>query len=506
MLQKASIKTKLVLIILAISGICVALTTVAITAYGIKNIRDKMVVDLNVTATLTNNTIASAVDFDRVDEVDYSLLVFDQGEERFESIQKICIYRESEFDQHLYYYTSYPRLVSEAIKDCPKTANIKNPSTFFEGEYLKLYRNIDVEGRRVGYMYIASDLREINNFIEDQVIAAALVIIAVFIFSYFLAIALRSSITKPILHLADVSKRVASGKDYSIRAENFLEDGESNKNEISLLINTFNKMLEEIQERKALLMKNYKELEVARDQAEEANRAKSRFLANISHELRTPLNAIIGFSDIINSQMLGKINNDKYIEYAQDINESGIHLLAIINDILDISKAEAGKLELNIADINVKKSIEECIKFMDEFAMESSLEIKLYVQGEIPPFKADRTRFKQIIANLLSNSVKFTNAGGKVTISVSHKEISKNKNELEVIIEDTGIGMTKKNIEQAFDSFVQIDSGWNRKYEGTGLGLPLTKKLVELHNGTIELESEVGKGTKTTLKFISDNN
>jgi signal transduction histidine kinase len=242
----------------------------------------------------------------------------------------------------------------------------------------------------------------------------------------------------------------------------------------------------------------------AKELAESANRAKSQFLANISHELRTPLNAVIGFSDIISKQLLGPIENPKYVEYSNDINESGIHLLEIINDILDLSKAEAGKLELTLREISVPKSIEECIKVVSKRAQDNNLTIISDIPDKLPAIIADRMRFKQIVLNLLSNAVKFTGDGGIISIIARVRKVSDLIDEFTIIIKDTGIGMSQEELDIAFKSFQQIDSGLNRKYEGTGLGLPLTKKLVELHGGGIELISAPGQGTSVIVTLRSD--
>ena len=239
------------------------------------------------------------------------------------------------------------------------------------------------------------------------------------------------------------------------------------------------------------------EVLAAKGQAELANRAKSEFLANMSHELRTPLNAIIGFSDMIRGQMFGPIGSPKYLEYVKDINQSGEHLLALINDILDLSKIEVGKDELHEEAIDVSKAVGSCLHLIKERAKKAGVSLKSEIADGLPPLYADERKLKQILINLLSNAVKFTPAGGKVTIKTWFRP----DDGYVLQVADTGIGIAREDIPNAFAPFQQIDSDLNRKYEGTGLGLPLAKSLVELHGGELELESEPGVGTTVKIRF-----
>ena len=236
----------------------------------------------------------------------------------------------------------------------------------------------------------------------------------------------------------------------------------------------------------------------ARDQAVLANRTKSEFLANMSHELRTPLNAIIGFSDVMKGELFGPVGAPKYVEYVEDINDSGMHLLELINDILDLSKIEAGKTDLHEEGFNVSRVLTSCLTLVKERAKEAGVEIECDAASNLPALYADERKFKQIYINLLSNAIKFTPPGGKVVTRVWYHENDG------YVLQVTGIGIALADIPKALTPFQQIDSALNRKYEGTGLGLPLTRALVELHGGTLGLQSKVDVGTTVTVRFPAD--
>ncbi|PCJ29721.1 MAG: two-component sensor histidine kinase [Rickettsiales bacterium] len=232
--------------------------------------------------------------------------------------------------------------------------------------------------------------------------------------------------------------------------------------------------------------------------AEMENSAKTDFLANISHELRTPLNAIIGFSEIILAQTYGKIANDQYEDYVGDINASGKHLLGVINDILDLSKASANKLTIEEAELDLSKLMLSSMRFVKPRADKANIQLVEQIPSQHIVIIADQKRLKQALLNLLSNAVKFTPAGGVVTLSVKKDVIKKL---VYITVEDTGIGMNDKDIPKALAPFGQVDNSTSRKYDGTGLGLPLTKKLVELMNGSFDLQSIPNEGTKITITF-----
>ena len=231
--------------------------------------------------------------------------------------------------------------------------------------------------------------------------------------------------------------------------------------------------------------------ETAMVESQAANGAKTQFLANMSHELRTPLNAIIGFSDMILNGLPGMNSPEKQHEYARDIHESGCHLLALINDILDLSKIEAGKLELDEELVNVSSALSSCITLIRGRAHEANLTLDHQVLPGTPPLLADERKLKQIVINLLSNAVKFTPTGGKVALRAG---LMRDHSFL-IEISDTGIGIAQEDIGKAFAPFRQVCSDPYQSKEGTGLGLPLSRALVELHGGTLRVDSEVGLGT-----------
>jgi len=252
-----------------------------------------------------------------------------------------------------------------------------------------------------------------------------------------------------------------------------------------------------VEERTQDLARLAGDLQIALGQAEAANRAKSEFLANMSHELRTPLNAIIGFSEVMKDETFGPVGSDRYRTYAEDIHDSGRHLLSLINDILDLSKVESGSDELHEEDIEILEVTETALKMVRQRAAKRGLELELELPDGLPLLRADKRKMMQILANLLTNAIKFTDPGGKVTL----RGWCKMDSGFVFQIADTGIGIAPEDILKALAQFGQIDSDLNRKFEGTGLGLPLTKALVELHGGYLDLQSQVGVGTTVTVRF-----
>jgi PAS domain S-box-containing protein len=239
------------------------------------------------------------------------------------------------------------------------------------------------------------------------------------------------------------------------------------------------------------------DLRRSKEEAERASAQKSEFLANISHELRTPLNAILGFSEVMRSQRFGALANQKYLGYANDIHESGEHLLSLINDLLDLSKVEAGKLELNFTSVNVASLVEQCLGVLQEHAAAAQVVLRKTLPAGLPNVVADQRSVKQILLNLISNAIKFTDPGGQVIVSA---RVSK-AGELKVSVKDTGIGMSEAELAAAVQPFKRIESPGRDQVPGTGLGLPLSRALAEANRASFAISSEPRKGTLVEITF-----
>ncbi len=248
------------------------------------------------------------------------------------------------------------------------------------------------------------------------------------------------------------------------------------------------------------------DLKKSKKDADTANKAKSDFLSNMSHELRTPLNVSTGFSEMLKDGIVGDMPEQQR-EFIQDIYDSSYHLLALINDILDLSKIESGNMEMKITEVNLKKLIEKSHLFIKNKLLSGDLELTMEIGENVGVISADKRLLKQVLINLLSNAAKFTPKGGQITVGAENiKDNSGNDNRIEIFVEDTGIGIKKEDLVKVFEPFKQIESVLTKKYQGTGLGLSICKDIIEMHGGRLWVESEWEKGSKFIINLPAPKN
>jgi signal transduction histidine kinase len=401
----------------------------------------------------------------------------------------------------------------------------------FRDDHVDLLHNIVLDREVIGSIYIQNDLKELNNILRLYIgIGGVVLLISLFV-AYFLSSKLQRVISEPILNLAQTMKIVSKEKNYSLRVEKWGTD------EIGTLNDGFNDMLTQIHVRDEELKKHREHLEEKVDlrtyelqqaterayimakQADAANLAKSAFLANMSHELRTPLNAIIAFSEVLLDKHFGELN-ERQEEYLGDILSSGRHLLSLVQDILDLSKVETGKMELELSEFNINELLSGSLTMIKEKAMQHGIYLSVDAEKVPELMVADERKIKQVVFNLISNAIKFAHDGGSINISAEVIERdwlkdnvpiifrddaimalhSDQKSFLKVSVTDTGIGIHEASLTKIFEPFHQEDNSASRKYKGSGLGLSLSKKLVEIHKGCIWVESAIDKGS--TFSFV----
>jgi signal transduction histidine kinase len=372
---------------------------------------------------------------------------------------------------------------------------------------------------KIGTARIGISLEPMNKAIREARLTVIGVTSLVVALAILATVFLAGLIVDPVQQLLTATGRVAGG-DLDKHVEIYTND------EIGDLGVSFNKMTEDlkryrteleehsrtlehtVEERTKALRLTNAELQKINQELETVSRHKSEFLANMSHELRTPLNAIIGFSEILFDQSFGELN-DKQLSYTENVTSSGKHLLTLINDILDLAKVESGTMNLHLESFPVAGAIAEIAGLARGLAAKKEIKIKQRLSPRIATITADRKKFKQIFYNLLSNAIKFTPEGGAVEISskiVSDLELAGDdelslKGSAEFCVKDSGIGIDEADQETIFEEFHQVDGSHSREYEGTGLGLALSRRLVELHGGSIWLESEKGKGSSFFFTF-----
>jgi signal transduction histidine kinase len=488
----SSIRTKLLVIAMVTSMASVLVLTAAFIAYHTYVARESLERELGAAAEILGRNSAAAV------------LFGDRGaaHETLDALR------------------SRPDIVRARITkaDGAVFADFRPPSPAADGidGTIHVERPVEQNGEYLGRVELWANVERLAEERRAFVVVALAAASIAAIIALALTSVLQRLISRPILHLAQTMEHVSRHKDYAVRAQLLTAD------ELGVLIRGFNSMLAEIERQHQeleryrttleeqvaartaelstandVLRRTVDELEVAKAAAEAASRAKSEFLANMSHELRTPLNAIIGFSDILKAEMFGALGASQYRDYAHDINSSGVHLLGIVNSILDLTKAEAGKLEVMLDDVDLTQVVRQAERMMAAQADKARvlLSVRLPEDGELM-LTTDERKVRQVLLNLLSNAVKFTPAGGSVTLRVL-----RGQSDVAIEVADTGIGMAPEDIPKALAPFGQVDGSLARRYEGTGLGLPLAIRFVEAVGGTLALDSTPGRGTTVTVRL-----
>jgi signal transduction histidine kinase/CheY-like chemotaxis protein len=501
-LQNLSIKRKLTLITMLTSSLALILSSASFLIYDLVSFRHLLSQDLMTQAEIIGYNSAGAMEFKDEPAATATLSALTAKED----IVTAALYKP---DGKI--FAHYIR----GNKDLP--ANLPFHSVEqgyrFEAGYLEVFHDVTLNGERLGTLFLQSDLRQWSERAKRYANILIIFVLVSGLFAFFVSSKLQGLISRPILHLEDTMRMVSVNKNYGVRAVKSYGD------EIGRLIDGFNTMLSEIQQRDTALRSTNGELKTrtqeleeeishrkqtqeellnAKHAAEEANRAKSTFLANMSHELRTPLNAIIGYSEMLEEETRdsGKVEN---VQDLKKIQAAGKHLLSLINDVLDLSKIEAGKMGLHLETFDVAQVIEEMVTTLQPAAAKNANLIHVHLAENVSVIKADITKVRQILFNLLSNACKFTDHG-TVTVDVDQIKVDK-RDWIQFRVSDTGIGISAKQKENLFQEFAQADASIARKYGGTGLGLAITHRFVQLMKGRINVESEPGRGAIFTVQL-----
>jgi signal transduction histidine kinase/CheY-like chemotaxis protein len=496
--QDHSISRKLTWMNMLVSSAALLLACAAFIAYDMVTFRETMVRNLSTQAQIIGSNTASALLFNDPQSAENTLSALKAAH----NILSAGIFTP---DGRL--FASYSRDAAGQISVLPSIPSGQTEIHWLKNEEIVLVRSMVFEGKPTGTVYIRSDVEELNRRLMRYAGIAAIVLSACLLAALLISSIFRKAVADPIVRLAEVARVVSRDKNYSVRATPTRSPGE-----LAILIDAFNDMLAQIQQSELALRKAHDGLEqrvqertaeleaakkeveefshsvlLAKEEVERGSKFKDQFLSTMSHELRTPLNAVLGFSDLLADERYGPLN-ERQQRYVSHIHTGGKHLLSLISDILDLSKIEAGRMELAVESLRVETIFGEVLSAMRPLADKKSQELSMSVEAGLA-VRADSTRFKQVLMNLLGNAIKFTPDGGRIELAARlvHDKVR-------VEVRDNGPGIPPEEQKRIFEAFYRLrDSG--KKTEGTGLGLAITHLLVELHGGEMDLDSQIGQGS-----------
>ncbi|MBL0211680.1 MAG: HAMP domain-containing protein [Holophagaceae bacterium] len=494
--QDMSIRRKLTLGMTAIAGAALLLSAMAVLGYESYTYRDAMVRQLVTLGDVVGQNSRAALAFSDAEAAGQIL----ESLKSIPSVDAACLY-----DPGGRVFATYPRGNASAFP-----ALQPGDQTAFQEGHLVIFHPIRQEGGLAGTVYLRADLKDLKQTLRWNLLFNLGLFCVLGLMVAAIAYRVQRYITAPLLDLAALARLVSDEKDYSVRSVSRGAD------EIGSLVEAFNNMLSQIQRRDDQLQEYHEHLEeqvsrrtgelvVSNEQLQEAklraeamSRAKSAFLANMSHELRTPLNAILLYSELLgeDAEVQGRESDRMDL---QRIHGSGQHLLRLINDILDLSKVEAGKMSLSMETVDLSILVQECLQTVQPLADKNGNTLSWDCAPGIPAFLGDTTKLRQALFNLLSNACKFT-AKGSVDLHASTFQ-REGGTWIRITVRDTGIGMTEAQQERIFQEFTQAEESTSRRYGGTGLGLALSRKLCQLMGGDITVASELGKGSTFTLEI-----